>query len=512
MWRHASLVAFVLLFCKGAAAQEPSADFVAFAADLAKTKIAPFLIEHAPAQQKYRIGVFTFADRDGKYDKAEFGTLGQIAQGQLETALRPELSAAPGKYSMLTPSPGLKDAFDTANLDPQGIYSGGVDGARHILQSVNIQVGIIGRFDFKTVKDLPALVLSGESVKVTVTVILPTTSKDFEVNVKASDLVSLVGKPTNNVPGLEPSTAERFKVEFYLKKLGMTPDTDQDEATWEKLMLQVSTNPNSSFHNVYFLVLKNELKGRRYKIRLINSGVPTTSGQAEFAALQKDQLVAAALLIDGVNSLYEDTGLTDPATSPPSPIIGPVVRHPAVVSKWVLTSPGRKLSSAPAHIVKYTPPVRFLNPNETNQNLILASMQDGKGPKLGLGVEDRLLNGQLTPVSGAGGAIVDVRGFQTSDQFSNSFEFGDTKGSVAEGVGVTNDVGMIAVHFYNEFFPFPTPVILSAGGAATHPGVRLTNPIFRVKFRLSDNPSQVTRIFYRYEDEVPPDLNLQPVN
>ena len=104
---------------------------------------------------------------------------------------------------------------------------------------------------------------------------------------------------------------------------------------------------------------------------------------------------------------------------------------------------------------------------------------------------------------------MDVRGFQQSAEFAEAFTFTDTAESVAEEVGITNDVGMIAIHFYAEALP---PADLMQGGGATKPGAILKNPVFPVIFRLEDNPHEVWRVFYRYSGDEPDDLDLQPVN
>lgn len=468
-----------------------------------------------PASGKLRVGVFAFANKSGKYPKTDFGPLGQVIQGQVESSLRKSLGQSPlaGKYSVLTAVPGLQDVFETANLDPQGIYSGTVTSVRSLLNSANIQVAIIGRFDFDSVTEISGN--NARDAKVTVTVILPSTDFTVELTVQPLDILTQAGSGQISQPdpgsltGTNSNGASpKYSVKMFWKSDENKPDSDA--SSWTSIPLEIATNPNSELYSVFFLKLtKATHKGKRYKIQLANKGVSQTFGDATDTLLDADRLVAAAVILDGVNSFYQDTGLID---SSGNPVAGPVVRHPSLVTKWILTAPGRALQPSPNNVVGY-PNGRKWTPVNGTPAMNTSVGQDTEGARIGLGVDQRLLNGNFISPGGLGGSVQDIRGFQKNSNFADAFVFGDAAGSIAEGVGITNDVGLIAVHFYEELLPIHTPSAPSNSAAGTLPGQELKNTVFKVKVRLEPNPTEVWRIFYRYEDEVLPlNLNLQPVN
>jgi hypothetical protein len=259
------------------------------------------------------------------------------------------------------------------------------------------------------------------------------------------------------------------------------------------------------------MVLKPEMKGKRYRISMANNGPlveelwqtnntdddPNLSIDERKAinAFLKDRIWAPALLIDGVNSFYQKTGDTN---SVGQEIIGPVVRHPLAVSKWILTPSGKALQSAENNVVNL--PSGYEHGEEDDDT------DKGTAAKE-LKKEERFKNAKF--VNGNGNSQI-IPGFQKNLDFADAFVFTDANTSLAETVGITNDVGMIAIHFYGEKLP-PGVVVRKAafkGRAGTTTGSELPHKVFPVIIRLEENPEQVWRIFYRYEGDpgIPTDL------
>lgn len=227
------------------------------------------------------------------------------------------------------------------------------------------------------------------------------------------------------------------------------------------LAMQHSTNPDSSYFNALFLVLPRQMVGREYQIRLANRGTPPLASNASDAR----RLFGVVVTVDGVNTIYQENGRGQ---------LGPVVLHPKNCLKWILSGPGQLLTPDPNSPVGY----------------------------------------RAEPTSGPGNSVVTIPGFQNGPQFAKAFTFAMVRDSVAENIGITNDIGLIAVHIYPEDLPGdqPSVPVIDKSLGATRPGRDLANPVYKVRTRLKANPVEVGRIFYRYEDD--PSLNqlaLQPI-
>ncbi len=227
------------------------------------------------------------------------------------------------------------------------------------------------------------------------------------------------------------------------------------------LPLQRSTNPDSGYFNAMFLVLPRQMVGREYQLRLTNRGTPPLASNVSDA----QRLVAAVVTVDGVNTIYQENGRGQ---------LGPVVLHPKNCLKWLLSGPGQTLVPDPNSPVGY----------------------------------------RMSPTSGAGQSVATIPGFQNGPQFAKAFTFAMVRDSVAENVGITNDIGLIAVHFYPEDLPGdqPSVPVVEKSLGATRPGRDIANTVYKVKARLKANPVEVWRIFYRYEDDATLNqLALQPI-
>ena len=481
-----------------AVAQDTPTDMHEAVTRLVETSLGPAVAEVA-GSSPLRLAVFGFGNKNGAINPS-MGLLPVTIQGEIETALRAYLSKnASGKFFVISSDPGLVQVFQTASLDPSGINSSDIPAARTLLQQVNIPIAIVGKYSFLEPKDAPS---STNDPTASITLIRPTDTKDFTISISKQDIVNLAG---SGDPNTKPT--KKFNVAIEYKQNNSLADTDAN--AWKHIALQTSTSPDSAAHNVFFMVLKPEMKGKRYRVVIENKG-PTPEDLislddtddgvdipnpgvtlAAKNAFIKDRLWAAAILIDGVNSFYQATG---EKTAAGQEVIGPVVRHPSVVSKWILTAPDKSLVPA-THTEALTGGIQYAEADDATDNI---------GAARELSKTERFKNAKFTTGQGSKQAIP---GFQKNTEYADAFVFSDANASLAETVGITNDVGMIAVHFYGEELP-PALKGYSVESAGTTTGAEVPHKVFPIVVRLEKNPEQVWRIFYRYEGDptIPTDL------
>ena len=416
------------------------------------------LKDKQPQTGKYRVGVFAFGDQNGKAT-AEMGNLPVIIQGELADQLRPFLGRkTPGKFMILDPCQ-LDVVFTTAAISPLGINPRTLQLAPKILKKVNIDVGIVGRYKTKN----PQIAIS--RLIIIDSYVIISDSKDvyqYSTSVGARQLSHNAG--TNNK---KPSG--RFQMKFFFKTDNRLADSNPH--SWQAMNLHVCRNPECKFHNTHFLMLKPEMEGKRYKIHLINNGIP----QIDDHPLDKDRLFSAALLIDGVNSFYQAKGKNAAGRT----ITGPVVVHPLKASKWVLTAPKRILIANKSGMTREISDNRLLYQKTTIKHAALADVQ------------------------GPGHSRLEITGFQKNANFADAFVFARPRDSIAETVGISDNIGMISAYFYGEKLPslIPPPPVRSLGG--TRAGRQVDSPTFGVEFEIDTEPVEVLRVFYRYEGEMP---------
>jgi hypothetical protein len=251
--------------------------------------------------------------------------------------------------------------------------------------------------------------------------------------------------PPSDIKPPETTPSRRFAVQLFLTGNGE-----------KEIPLITSKNPDSEYHNVFFAELPNDLPfgtdAASYKIRIANAGKP----EVKFSnSKDKERVFAVAVTIDGVNSIYQDQG---------NGTVGPVVVHARNAKKWILSGPGQK---------------------------IVPDASQAKGYR-------------LESVSNAGHSVVDIPGFQKDRETAEKFLFANPRESIAETVGITNDIGVITVHFYPEDMDGDIEYkSRGEGGVGTKPGAPVNNPIFAVKPKLKSNPVEVWRIFYRKKGDCP---------
>ncbi|MCI5196182.1 MAG: hypothetical protein D3919_08125 [Candidatus Electrothrix sp. AW5] len=270
----------------------------------------------------------------------------------------------------------------------------------------------------------------------------------------AADQIAGTASPEDiKPPTTEPSS--RFGVQLFLTGRGAE----------EEIPLITSKKPNSEYHNVFFATIPNDLlfgtDAASYKIRISNKGEPSLGFPMNQEDKDKERLFAVAVTIDGVNSIYQDQG---------NGTIGPVVVHPRNTRKWILSGPNQKL------VLDSTRPTGY----------------------------------RLRSVSNAGNSVVDILGFQKDRNTAKKFIFAKPSESIAETVGITNDIGVITVHFYPEEMKEDIKALREmtdtrswGPNIGTKPGVSVNNPVVPIKLKLKPNPVEVWRIFYRKKADCP---------
>ncbi|WLE96905.1 MAG: hypothetical protein QTN59_19780 [Candidatus Electrothrix communis] len=267
----------------------------------------------------------------------------------------------------------------------------------------------------------------------------------------SADQIAGTGSPSDIQP---PTTikSRRFGVQLFLTGRGAE----------EEISLITSKNPDSEYHNVFFAEIPDNLAfgtdAASYKIRISNSGRPEVKFYNE---KDMERIFGVAVTIDGVNSLYQDQG---------NGSTGPVVVHPRNARKWIISGPGQKLVPDSSRPTRYR----------------LEAVSDVKYSH----------------------SVIDILGFQRDSRTAEKFIFANPRESIAETVGITNDIGVITVHFYPEDMKNDTttsqtremPVRLDLG---TKPGKPVNNPVVAVNPKLKPNPVEVWRIFYRKKGDCP---------
>ncbi len=453
-------------------------------------------IPHEPGK-RYQVAVFPFADKNNKAP-ASMGALPNQMQGELIEALK--RAENKGTYQVL--SVKTLDVFmKNSKSSPTALMTGEPSIIRMFLDEVGIDYAVIGRFQFAGDK-LQKLMVKDAGKEVGVFVRLYPKRRDgkvqeYHANLDKSDLlVTTTPGPLNPpVTGNSPkeqksfrpnlSAANRFRVNIL------------DEAG-QPLPLKVCNNPDSEFHNCFFLILDREkYKNTPYNIQIQNLGQPAVGYKNGRPGYDEKRLFQVAVLVDGVNTIWELKSEYQPRTNAklPEDAYEPVVQHPWYGSKWVLTPPKTKLV------------------------LDSQGQEDIKGSK-------------LVPTSNPmeDGSVVTLPGFQVSEDLARKFLFApDPSESLPFTRGLfTNDLGIIEVHFYAQQYSQQdnpqdwlanllkktSTKSVALGGprnqASTKLGEVQKNETFHTEFAVWETPVQVWRIFYRYEDQVGGSLPVAP--
>lgn len=403
-----------------------------------------------------RVVVFPFGDADGR-GSAVAGVAPITLQGELisELAKQATIRGQPEFYVL---------SAATANRVLGGRSAQGVGETRaettEVLEAMEVDFAVVGQLGFSSL-----IAVQNEKVK-TVPITLKLTAQNpgiaetsYDGVVDASDILIQGGSGPFN-PTQEN---ERFRVEIIGPAGGPLP-------------LQVCTDPASEFHNSYFLILDKELHEQPYQIRITNLGTPAVGHAHANPQKETQRLFQVAVLVDGVNSIFEEGKDGFEA----------VTRHPYYVSRWVLTGPGVTLKEDPM----------VQNAELTGARLVAAP-------------------------PGESGDVLTVAGFQQDRDQGREFLFTNAQESIAIDRRLfDNEVGLITVYFYAQQFaaqdnvePWLEEVMrdnsthpLTLSDAGTKEGQTFGSKTFPVTFPVYREPVQVWRIFYRYEgDDLPLD-------
>jgi hypothetical protein len=231
------------------------------------------------------------------------------------------------------------------------------------------------------------------------------------------------------------------------------------ESSFEQVPI-VTGNKESEHASVLYALVPPGSEGREFILRLSNQGV-RSQGILNIVnqdpQLEARRLFGVVLTIDGVNSFYEDLG---------DGIAKPVIVHPRIASKWVLSPPGHQI--VPAN-------------NSSGYDLVR--------------------------VNGSGHSIIDIQGFQEDGKYARAFTFAPASQSIAaEKVGISDEIGVITAYFYAEKLPGDGVQYAredSDPRMGTAAGRQVLQPVFRINPKWHKEPVHTIKVFYRSPDECP---------
>ncbi len=390
---------------------------------------------------QFRVAVFAFGDAQNKVTVALGGESMNI-QGELIFNLR---KLASGKYFVLDKA-GLAREFQGESIDPTSINPADPAETAKVLVKLGISAGLVGAMQVDSAQFVSNPPQGDQKMKVEATLIFDDGTYDQELPGEFDpDTVLSPGEvqPPGTNPSGETKPSGRFNVEILVDG--------------QVQQLQQGTDPNNhpQHHNVFFIVLPRSAKGKEVTIRLTNNAQPPIGWRNVNPQAEQNRLFAVAVKVDGVNSIYQADGTYN---EDGTPHIGPVVLHPINCSKWVLTGPGKIVRAAP------------------DGGFVLDNIRPGENDH----------------------SVRPIPGFQKGKDKADVFTLATARESIAETVGISNELGLIEAHFYPMRLDGDVKILRAAGIKA---GRRIRHDIHHVNLDLYYNPVEVWRIFYRYEDQ-----------
>jgi hypothetical protein len=458
--------------------------------DVLLDRLGPELIRHGPKDRtrKFRVGIFPFGNSQGRYP-VELGDNGPALRGRLADALRGYLDrGAPGKFTVLYPEQ-LDEEIRASSADPKGISGGNLALARRLLRSFDLDVGVVGRFEVRSL----TRPLKGErltkngGVRVQAKVILPEKAIEGASAIDPSSLWNLGYLPQ---PGagerrkgertfvLVKDAARRHSIRFLVK---VDEDARDDEATaWKEVPLTVSAKDvDDDWRGHYYLVMPRAYQGKRYKLVLANHGKPPLS--VAKSTRDSERLFGAAVLIDGVSCFMRHDGKQ--------------YRHvsdvPDRLGQWILTPVGKRI------------------------------VPDAEGTMR------RIKGGRLVEAAGKGDSEVHVLGFQKGPAVAGAFVLATAAESVAAPeLLALRKIGTISVYFFAEKLADDrvavnasvSPVIDPelGGDHIPRPGTAMGREVRSATLGVKvlnwhDGPVETWKILYRYKGDPSLPADLVPV-
>ena len=405
---------------------------------------APKLVEsirkNMGNNQSYTVGVFPFGSSSGTSEgMSKMGNNPKVIQGELIAAIGSTMKD--GSSFMLLDQTGLAEKFKSEGMSPVNLKISDPKDCGPKLRQLGIEALVVGTISTNS----PSQAATRNSVPVTIQILFSdgTIDQVFGPRVKPGDIfdnggqgdlepddANTIGQGRPNETKQDPNDT-RFMVEFVING--------------QVIPAEIAKTSNGGFDHVRFIILPGHFEGKEYSIRITNDGSP---GCGWYHHEQENQECkrnyAVALLIDGVNSIYERNLKGENV---------PVARRPQKLTKWFLSGTTEPNPDKPTTIE--------ISGYQTKQNerrpFVLGKAKNSLAAELGITNDIGLITAHFYP-----------------EKMQGDKEYMDFKKS-------------------NE--------------AGTHPGPPEANPTIEKRLDLYERPAAVWRIFYRYEgDDLPGDL------
>ena len=450
-----------------------TADFAAENAPQIAAMMRPLLKVYNLEQPNIVVLPFSNEDGDVTLDTAE--TLVSL-QGELISALKKE------KLGVVLDLKDIKRSFSRSKVNPADINPVTKKAATAAMNKMEWHCCVTGSFDIKDTGDAKLNFSKRKALKLALNLIYAAAdagannnnSNNNNNNSNNNNANNNNGGNNNGVitvnqnelpvnPGIvtppsTPSISGRFDVSLI--------------CDGKPLNLMIDKTPSSLFHNAFFVELDPGMLGKEYKVVMKCTGnIPTGPPSGYYnpnTNLEENRVFGAALLVDGVDSFAHPNGLTKRDGTPQFSL---QACHSKNAIRWLLTKPAK-----------------VIRPNPSNPN--------GFDVVYGANGQDH--------------SIRPVPGFQMDGKTAASFTFAETGSgaTAAEMVGTTNDIGMIAVHFYQQKLPGDkknaSAGVNKAGTVGTKPGRPQKHGVYKVKVDFHNSPVESWRIFYRTKGTKPP--------
>lgn len=395
------------------------------------------------------IAVLPFSNEDGDVTLETAETLLSL-QGELISELKKQ------NIGTVLDLKDIKKSFERTKVSPADINPVTKTAAAAAMQKMEWHCCITGSFDLKDVGDAKLSFSKRKALRLALNLLYaPPAGKGNTITVSQPQVPA---NPGIVIPPSTPSISGRFDVALVVNG--------------KPLDLMIDKTPNSTFHNAFFAELDPADIGKEFTVVMKCTGnIPTGPPSGHYnpdTNLEENRVFGAVLLVDGVDSFAHPNGQTKKDGTPQYSL---QACHPKNARRWLLTKPAKVITPAPSN------PSGFI-------------VEYGK-------------NGQDH-------SIRPVPGFQMDGKTAASFTFAEAgKGeTAAEMVGTTNDMGIVAVHFYQQKLPGDMKNadagVNRAANLGTKPGRPQPHGVYRVNVDFHNSPVESWRIFYRTKGTPPP--------
>lgn len=415
----------------------------------------------------FRIAVFPFGDKSWDYENdkelPDRLSLRSIeVQGAINSALRNGLKvAAPGKFVLLDQF-GLKREFERAGIDPVSI-SPKNDRLAELLKELRIDAAVVGRAgspDFNRVAE-PAPQVAPGAPPMVEWVNYP--SGSFTASVIFAETM----RPKTIVPGEVYAPSTGLAIGNYQRIQFSVQSRANSRLNWEKIPLVMSQS-----QELCAALEPNHLNAE-YRVVVTNAGHRPNEVDSFLGGIvnpdpakERLRIFGVAVMIDGVNSFFQDTGAGE---------LGPVALFPTDAQKWVLGPPGYLLSAGEHG----KPMQQFVGPrNSDHSTITVAGFQNGKSQ---------------------------AKAFQ----FAKVAALDGAKPIVAETLGISQSIGLISIYVFAKkidgdkmFGSAAAPAPSDPPSIGTAAGRAFANPVFNLKIDFHPQPVMQFHVNYRLKSEI----------